>query len=113
MAAEALRELRGLVVADAGRHAADRNARVGEQVACVPHPHRRQHLAEAGVADLGERALKLAARGRELAGHALDSQRTGVVALDHRHGLPVQLRPSFLGAFSHRHAVYLSLDVPW
>jgi hypothetical protein len=60
MAAERLRELRRLPVADAVGDLADREHPRGEQLGRAVHPHPGQVVAERGVADLGVGALELA-----------------------------------------------------
>ena len=48
------------------------------------HPHPRQMLAERRAADLGVRALQLAARCGDAPGHVVERQRRGELALDDR-----------------------------
>ena len=82
VAPEALRELGRLVVADPRRHRADGDRGVAQEVARVPHPHRRKLVPEARVPRLGERPLQLTAGRGEPARHAREIEIGRVVALD-------------------------------
>jgi hypothetical protein len=80
VAAERLRELRGLAVADAARDRGHRAAAV-EAVGGVSHAHLGQVGAERRVRHLLEDALQLPARGPDRAGHLVDGQRLREAAL--------------------------------
>ena len=74
VAAEGLGELRRLAVADPRATSRTRQAAGGEQLGGAVHAHRGQVLAERRVADLGVRALELAARGRDAAGDVVERE---------------------------------------
>ena len=103
VAAEALRELRRLVVADTRGHRPHRDHVGGEQCPSVVHPHLRELVAEASVADLGKRPLKLAARGGERASDPLELEVLRIVAGDQLHRLAEKLFPAFRRSFPHGH----------
>src|SRR5215213_8244077 len=84
VAAERLGELRRLAVPHAVRDLAHGQAAVGEQLGGPLHPHTGEVLAERGPADLGVRALELAARGRDPARDVVEEDVGGEVLLDDR-----------------------------
>src|SRR4051794_25173225 len=112
VAPEALRELCRLVVANARRDRPHRDGVGGEQRPRVMHPDFRELVAEARPSHLGERALKLAARGRKLPCHPLELQVPRVVACDQVDRLQVKLLSAFRRSVSHRHRSRALLS-PW
>src|SRR4051812_29083602 len=103
MAAEALRELRGLVVAHTCGDRAHGDPVGRQQRAGVVHADLGELVAEARVAHLGERPLKLPAGGRQLACDAFELQVTRVVAGDEGNRLVVKLFAALRGSVSHGH----------
>ena len=82
MAPERLRELRRLAVAHAVRDLADGQPAGREQLRGLVHAHARQVIAERRPADLGVRALELAARGRHAPGDLVEREVAAVLAVD-------------------------------
>src|SRR4051812_31893915 len=93
VAAERLRELRRLAVADAARDLAHGQAGVAEQRRRALHAHARQVLAEGRVADLGVGALQLAARRRDAARDVVEREVGGELLVHDRDRVLEERRP--------------------
>src|SRR5688500_17056195 len=85
MAAERLRELRRLPVADARGDVADGQAALAKKFECLLHPDLGEPRPEAGVAGLRERTLQLPPRRREPARYGVELEVAVVFLLDDLH----------------------------
>jgi hypothetical protein len=92
VAAKGLGELRRLAVADPVGHVAHGRASASEHVGGAFHAHGRQVLAKGRVADLGVRALQLAAAGGHAASDVVEAEIGGELHLDDRGGLLEEAR---------------------
>lgn len=91
VAAEGLGELGGLPVADGACDAVDGERAVLQELAGPRHPDALEVAPEAGLTRFGESALELAPRRGDPAGHVVERQALGVVAVDQLGGLLEQL----------------------
>jgi hypothetical protein len=99
---EYLRELGGLPVAHGTGHGLHRKRALGQQLGGAVHARALELAAEAGAADLGERALELAPRRGDLAGDAPEREIVLRIAqCDHLTGLAVEVTPSLHGGGPH------------
>jgi hypothetical protein len=102
VAPEDLGELRRLPVAHRRGHILDRERSVEQELGGARHPDALQLAAEAGAARLGEGALKLPPRGRDLVRHARKRELLIAVApRDHGARLPVEITSSLHGGWPH------------
>ena len=99
--AKCLGELRGVRIAHPRGYLADGKVRACEERAGVAHPHRRERLAEAAFGELREAALKLAARGADLARHGVEVDPGPVVADDRRQGVAKKIAAPLERAVPH------------
>src|SRR3954465_7884597 len=90
MAAEGLRELRGLAVADAVGDLADRQPVRGEHLGGALHAHGGQVLPEGRPADLRIGTLQLASRRRHAAGDVVEGEVARELVLHDRVRVPHQ-----------------------
>src|SRR4051794_4861481 len=93
VAAEGLGELGRLAVADAARDLAHGQAAPRQQLGRALHPDTGEVLAERRVADLGVRALELAARGGDAARDVVEGQVRAVLGLDDLDGILEEAGP--------------------
>ena len=86
--------------------------RRGQQLGGLLHAHARQVVAERGVADLGVRALELAARGRDAARDVVEREVAGVLLLDDRDGVLEQAGAVADGGGSLNGHAWIRPDAP-
>jgi hypothetical protein len=104
VAAERLRELSGLLVADAASNLADGERRVrGEQLRRPRHAQAAQRRPVGGAVDLLERPLELAARGGDARRHLVQLDLGRVLDLEDPQRVVQQLLASLVCPFAVRH----------
>ena len=102
VAAEHLRELGGLPIADRAGHRLDRHRAREEQLCGPVHPGALELAAERGAAHLGQGALELAAARGDLVGHPGEREiGIGVAQPDHLHRLAVDVTPPLHRGWPH------------
>jgi hypothetical protein len=108
VAAEGLGELGGLAVADASGHLAHRERALAEHLEGPAHADLGEVRAEARAAGLGEGALELTPRRGEPAGHRVELEVAGVLALDDLDGLLEEGAPALDCSGSDCHVASLT-----